>query len=268
MELVTSTKAARLLGVSTSTLKRWADDRGGLRYVLTPGGHRRFDRAELARFRSGLREEPPDHEARLLELLLFEANPVRLQPALLEARSLLGSWWRVADMLGTVAEEIDDRCRRGYCDVPTEHIATHDLEQALAIVGAMLPTAPPWPSCLLAAVEGDDHTLGLSFIELCAREAGWATKWIGAQTPTAVLADAIKTLKPAVAAIFASSYSGDAGTLAGHTARIERACKDAGTLLVLGGKGAWPRRLTHGRRFNNCSEFTDTLEDFGNDRLR
>ncbi len=40
--------ASRLLGVSADTLRRWADE-GRVRSFTTPGGHRRFDRADLSR---------------------------------------------------------------------------------------------------------------------------------------------------------------------------------------------------------------------------
>ncbi|MBI2762206.1 MAG: excisionase family DNA-binding protein [Chloroflexi bacterium] len=40
--------ASRLLGVDPDTLRRWADD-GRVRAYATPGGHRRFSRADLDR---------------------------------------------------------------------------------------------------------------------------------------------------------------------------------------------------------------------------
>ena len=43
---VTLTDACRLLGVSPSTVRRWADS-GMVRTFVTPGGHRRFSRAGL-----------------------------------------------------------------------------------------------------------------------------------------------------------------------------------------------------------------------------
>lgn len=44
---VTLTEACRMLGVSPSTVRRWADT-GMVRTFVTPGGHRRFSRAALA----------------------------------------------------------------------------------------------------------------------------------------------------------------------------------------------------------------------------
>ena len=44
---VTLTAACRLLGVSPSTVRRWADS-GMIRTFVTPGGHRRFSQAGLA----------------------------------------------------------------------------------------------------------------------------------------------------------------------------------------------------------------------------
>jgi excisionase family DNA binding protein len=48
-ELLTIAQAAELLGVHPRTLRQWAD-RGHVAHVQTPGGHRRFLRAELERF--------------------------------------------------------------------------------------------------------------------------------------------------------------------------------------------------------------------------
>ena len=42
-------QAAALLGVSSDTVRRWADE-GRLKTIRTPGGHRNVDGADLARF--------------------------------------------------------------------------------------------------------------------------------------------------------------------------------------------------------------------------
>ena len=263
MELITISHAAQLLGVSPSSLKRWVDE-GEIRCVRTKGGHRRFDRTELVRFRDTRHGRKDDLEARLLGQLLSDPAQWFIQPILLEARNALGSWSRVADMLGELIQDIGDRWGRGVCDVHSEHAASHGLEQALTICGGTLPAAPTSPCCMLATVEGDNHTLGLSLLELCAREAGWATRWLGAPTPTVELVTAIEEVKPAVVAVSASAYSDDARVLAGHVRKIGRACKRSGCGLLLGGKGAWPKRPAHGQRLATCVAFAEALPSSAN----
>lgn len=51
--------ASRLLGVSTATVRRWADS-GRLKPFTTPGGHRRFSRATLERMLPHDRPRRPD----------------------------------------------------------------------------------------------------------------------------------------------------------------------------------------------------------------
>jgi excisionase family DNA binding protein len=48
-EWLTLGQAARFLGVAQSTVRKWSDE-GRLPAFYTPGGHRRFRRAELERF--------------------------------------------------------------------------------------------------------------------------------------------------------------------------------------------------------------------------
>lgn len=51
--LVSIGEASRILGVSEATLRAWTDE-GRIRAFVTPGGHRRYARADLKRF-AGLR---------------------------------------------------------------------------------------------------------------------------------------------------------------------------------------------------------------------
>lgn len=45
----TTSQAARILGVSRGTIRRWTDH-GNIKCFVTPGGHRRFSQADIDRF--------------------------------------------------------------------------------------------------------------------------------------------------------------------------------------------------------------------------
>ncbi|MFP5342522.1 MAG: MerR family transcriptional regulator [Candidatus Limnocylindria bacterium] len=72
-EWVSLGDASRLLGVSTATVRRWADA-GRLKPFTTPGGHRRFSRAALERML-------PDDRGRRPDLAAAGLTPSRLSRA-------------------------------------------------------------------------------------------------------------------------------------------------------------------------------------------
>lgn len=47
--LISISEASRMLGVSEATLRQWTDE-GKIRAFITPGGHRRYNKAELRSF--------------------------------------------------------------------------------------------------------------------------------------------------------------------------------------------------------------------------
>ena len=53
---LTASQAARALGVSVSTVRRWSDS-GALRGYRTPGGQRRFSREQIDAFIASLEDE-------------------------------------------------------------------------------------------------------------------------------------------------------------------------------------------------------------------
>lgn len=60
--LVGITEAARMLSVHPNTLRRWADE-GVVPHIRLPSGYRRFDPAELKRFRDSLETNGPEKAA-------------------------------------------------------------------------------------------------------------------------------------------------------------------------------------------------------------
>jgi excisionase family DNA binding protein len=60
---LSTSQAARALGVSLGTIRRWSD-MGYLDSYRTPGGQRRFSREQIEQFVSSLQQSPEPHGAR------------------------------------------------------------------------------------------------------------------------------------------------------------------------------------------------------------
>ncbi len=68
----TSSQAARYLGVSLATVRRWTDA-GHVACYRTPGGQRRFSRAQLDDFVASMQRTGPTAEA-----VVVEPHPARV----------------------------------------------------------------------------------------------------------------------------------------------------------------------------------------------
>ncbi len=106
---ISTKKAMALLGVSSTTIKRWADE-GTLASTRTAGGHRRFRRDAVERL---LRQQPAtgkDLEIdEWIKLLTEESDVMRIRGEIYELRDQLGGWYRAADFLDNVMREIWSR---------------------------------------------------------------------------------------------------------------------------------------------------------------
>ncbi len=60
---LSTSQAARALGVSLGTIRRWSD-MGYLKSYRTPGGQRRFSRQQIDQFIGSLQREPTDERHR------------------------------------------------------------------------------------------------------------------------------------------------------------------------------------------------------------
>lgn len=243
--LLTSTEAADYLGASPTSVKRWADE-GLLPCVRTAGRHRRFTQQDLERFARDRMGAPIgmdgggdlDLDGWLRDLT--ENRPYRVQARLYEARSDLGTWRAVCGQLGHLTEYIGQRWADGKLTVLQEHLASEQLTRALARVTETVALPPNAPRALLATLDREQHTLGLSLVELALRELGWQSVWAGRNTPVGELERGLDSQDVSMLAVSASSYSNDAETLA-HQARVlDTVCRPRGLTLLLGGEGAWP----------------------------
>ena len=255
-------EAARLLGVGTSSVKRWADQ-GLLRCKKTPGRHRRFSRADVETLLSGRSEgvvPSPTRWQRLVSLLLAPTPPQVLDDELSVLRARLGSWWEAADAMGPVIAEVGRLWERGEISVLQEHLISERLARALARVAAELPWRPEAPAALLLTAEGDDHTLGLSLADVTIREAGWISHWAGRGTPLDEVRRFSAQSPLALIAASASGWSSDPAVLEDQARTLSQVAAARGITLVLGGTGAWPDAPPHGQRLHSFEELHRLLE--------
>ncbi|HSI03941.1 MAG: helix-turn-helix domain-containing protein [Myxococcota bacterium] len=267
LELLTSGEVALTLGVGPSTVKRWTQS-GELECVKTLGGHRRFARATVLAFarRNGLEKggvAQPEHIDRWLTLLTNDVGAYEVQAALLTERAARGCWWRVAEAIGQVLEAAGRRWSEGRLTVVEEHLASEVLQRGLTMLVESLPIRDDAPRCLLATAENEDHTLGLSLLELCLREAGWLPRWAGRNTPTEELTRFVRAGGVRMVALSASATSTDLSLLARQVERLAPACQEHGVTLLLGGAGAWPEDPRYGFRLRGFGQLQALLQQIG-----
>ena len=85
-QLLSVSAAARLLGVSSSSLRAWAAA-GRVPHVRTPGGHRRFELDELIGWLAERGGAPPSPSTRTGELVPTRIEPMPALADALRARS-------------------------------------------------------------------------------------------------------------------------------------------------------------------------------------
>lgn len=254
VQLLSTSDAARIIGVGTTSVKRWADT-GLLDCVRTAGGHRRFTRDSLDRFIRLQSHEDPAIDAvdRWIDTLLSEMSH---ELALVRARGRLGSWCRVAEDLDPVLVELGHRWAGGHLSIAEEHIAAERLSRSLARIADSLPLLPNAPTCLLACVESEGHSLGLSLAELCLRELGWAAMWLGPRTPTEAITERVQLdNRIRLVGLSASEACLDPGLLRRIESSVGTVCRDRRVALMLGGRGPWPDVPRYGTRVEGFHGF-------------
>ena len=261
-KLLTSAEVARILGVTAGSVKRWADA-GLLRCARTVGRHRRFDPVEVERF---LKDQTgavqPEHGPEVegwMETLLSDCDTHQLLATLYAERARLGAWWRVAESLAAVLEEIGERWAEGTLSILEEHVAIERLSRCLTQVSDQLPARPGAPRLLLTTAEGEEHTVGLLLAEMVIREHGWPVLWAGRRVPLSESVAPVASGSVDAVAVSASSVA-DPGDLLAQTERLGAICRAGEVQLLLGGSGPWPEWIPYGARVVTFQELRGWLK--------
>lgn len=244
---------ARAVGVSESSVKRWADD-GRLEVIRTAGGHRRIRVADAVRFvrEGGMDVLRPDL------LGMGPAAPVRSRSLGPTAESLIEAIEQADDaaarrmlvsayVQGISVAALSDGAIRGALDalgrlwkegprgIALEHHAVDACVQALMEIRGTISVPKKAPLALGGAGEGDPYVLPSLVASVVLAEAGYRTLNLGPNVPTKAIVAAVEAQKPA---LVWRSFSPDvpAAELKADLSKI-KAIRSGSTELVVGGRG-------------------------------
>jgi diguanylate cyclase (GGDEF)-like protein len=156
--------------------------------------------------------------------------------ALSEGLGVAGLYQRV---IAPAMWRIGELWERGEGTVAEEHLATALTHQVMAgIYGSSLGHKVMPGRILMAAVEGEQHALGLRMAADVIELAGYETIYLGADVPTAELLQAVATHAP--------NLVGLSATMPGSIQVLDRAITevqrlDPGPIVLFGGRGVRPR---------------------------
>ncbi len=186
------------------------------------------------------------------ELTVREALDARLSTREIDDEIIAPALWLIGRLWA-----------RGDISVADEHLATSISLRVLALQREARRTASGREGCkvMLAAPEGELHTVALQMTSGLLREAGYAVLMLGPDVPLGALAEAACRHEPRVICLSATMpAASDRLMLAIH--EVERGWGGAG--YVLGGRGISPRlRARPGihlcRRVSDAVEAADAL---------
>ena len=291
---LTSKEAARLLGVSEASVKRWADG-GLLPTVKTAGGHRRFRPEDVAVFRrerlhrTGRPSARASVETHRAQGASLRGSAKREETAGLmydvlvgghaeEAAAILVSLHMEGAGVAALADEVlcpamrrvGDLWHQGELSVAQEHVATRAALEALQALRASLHThAAHGRRAVCCAAEEDFHELPVQVAALVLEARGWEVVNLGTSTPFYALAEAIERFEPRLVCVTATILEG-LDRAAREYGEARKAAARFGAGLALGGAGfaeedvrrRFPAEL-HAEDFRQLEQFAVSLTEEG-----
>jgi methanogenic corrinoid protein MtbC1 len=283
MELLTPRQAARAVGASESSLKRWCDQ-GLIEVQRTPGGHRRIPLPSLTAFaRERGRAVSPGFAAGGIHAGGRLAGPEVARERILDAllcadlaalrrivRDAFEGGTRLVeicdDWLTPALHRVGQLWANGELEIYHEHGATQVVQACVATMEGMLPPpGPTAPLAICAAPANDPYSTATGMLSLSLREAGWRTITLGADMPVGSLCRAITDLKPLLLLLSVGSVSDEEAFIDDYET-LRAAAVSNGTALAVGGRALTPL-LRRSLRYDFFGETLDHVVCFA-DGLR
>lgn len=246
---------ALAIGVSESSLKRWADD-GRLRFTRTAGGHRRIAVGEAVRFireTGALLVQPEALGLRELATTRYElTSAVTPEERLLgylrdgrvtETRSLILTLyltgWSIAELadgpIQLAMERLGELWKHDQAGIFVEHRATEICVQAVQHLRSLFEPADTKLLALGCAPAGDPYLLPTLLAAIALSSEGFQTVNLGPDTPFDALGHAVQQCRPALVWLSISSVA-DPEHLAAEVLALARRLAEPGIPLIVGGQ--------------------------------
>jgi DNA-binding transcriptional MerR regulator len=251
---------AERVGLSADVLRAWERRYALLTPRRTDSGYRLYsdDDARLVRRVVALRDQgfataqavaaaremvadsPDPHSAERMEALAAAVGAFdeeALEAAVEAAFAGLGVAGAVRDVVLPYLVRLGEDWAAGVVGVGHEHFASQVLRRLVALRAAPPPEGGR-PVAVLANPPGERHDLGLLCFTVLLGQSGWATRFLGADTPLAALQLACEQLEPDAVVVSATRESGFLAR-AGGLRRVAREWP-----MAVGGQGATERVAT------------------------
>ena len=247
---------AEAVGVSESSVKRWAND-GAVQVVRTVGGHRRIAVEEAIRFvraagltvvrpevlglpevaRAAGGEEGAGAEAESLIKALREGDAERSRGLVL-AQYLRGrSPAHIIDgPIRLALEELGAEWHRSSLGIFQEHRASEILISALYQLNTLVPEPPAGaPPAVGVAIASDPYVIPTLCVALVLRSCGFRATNLGSNTPAQAIIAASGQLKPRLLWL-SISHVEDPVEVYDETLALLEFADSVGAALLVGGR--------------------------------
>lgn len=255
--VLTPKNLARAIGVSESSLKRWADE-GMVRATRTAGGHRRILLPEAIRFvRSiGATVVRPDllglSEVQLVgpEFPIVHQRPAEAIAAAVEAgdaartrgmvQALYLAGWSIPAICDGPLREAMHRVgklwQHAEWGIVVEHRATDICLSAVTQLRLLLPApSSEAPTAIGCALGDDPYQVPSLMAAATVAEVGFADVNLGPVTPETVLGNAVRHYRPRLVWV-SVSVSEEADETLEAMRKLDRQVRELGSSMIVGGR--------------------------------
>jgi excisionase family DNA binding protein len=219
---ISSKRAAGLLKVNESTIKRWADN-GTLKCFRTPGGHRKFRLSDITSLNNKYNFDYSvlnyaDNDLKLkFSMNLRNSGEIssRLEKMILKGETgnayiLLYTLYlnnfsleEIFDnIVGKAMRRIGEKWEAKMLGIENEHIATNTVISALHLFNRELKFKNvKSKTAICSGLENEFHEIGLLCVKITLESLGWKVIYTGINLPVDSLLQLVKKEKPKIVCI-------------------------------------------------------------------